>query len=302
MTAASRAQADWTRRSERGSLPLVRFMAWLSIAIGRRASRLLLGCITAYFFATGGKARAAVRQYLARVLGREPRLREQFAVFSTFSSTIHDRIYFLKGRFDLFDIRVHGAELFEDGRGALLMGAHLGSFEAMRSCGRAIDGRRVAMAMYEVNARLLHEVLAAIEPSAVQDIVALGRLDSMLELGERLEAGQLVGVLADRTLGAEPTLDVPFLGEPAAFPTGPMRMAAALRRPVIFMAGLYRGGNRYDIHFEKLADFSDAGAGRGDRELRVNEAVRRYAARLEHFCREAPDNWFNFHDFWKRPA
>lgn len=302
MTAASRAQADWTRRSERGSLPAVRFMAWLSVAIGRRASRLLLGAITAYFFATGGKARAAVRQYLARVLGREPRLREQFAVFASFSSTIHDRIYFLKGRFDLFDIRVHGAGLFADRRGALLMGAHLGSFEAMRSCGRALGGRRVAMAMYEVNARLLHEVLAAIEPSAVQDIVALGRLDSMLELGERLEAGQLVGVLADRTLGAEPTIDVPFLGETAAFPTGPMRMAAALRRPVIFMAGLYRGGNRYDIHFEKLADFSDAGAGRGDRELRVNEAVRRYAARLEHFCREAPDNWFNFHDFWKRPA
>jgi predicted LPLAT superfamily acyltransferase len=302
MTATSRAQADWVRRSERGSLPIVRFMAWLSLAVGRRASRLLLGGITAYFFATGGKARAAVRAYLGRVLGREPRLREQFAVFSSFASTIHDRIYFLKGRFDLFEIRMHGAELFEGAGGALLMGAHLGSFEAMRACGRALPGRRVAMAMYEVNARLLHDVLAAIEPSAVQDIVALGRVDSMLELGERLEAGQMVGVLADRTLGAEPTIDVPFLGEPAAFPTGPMRMAAALRRPVYFMAGLYRGGNRYDIHFEKLADFTDLGAGRGDRELRVAEAVRSYAARLEHFCREAPDNWFNFHDFWKRPA
>ena len=302
MTAASRTQAEWVRRSERGSLPFVRFMAWLSVAIGRRASRMLLGAITAYFFVTGAKARACVRAYLARVLGREPRLREQFRVFSSFASTIHDRIYFLKGRFDLFDIRMHGEELFADGRGALLMGAHLGSFEAMRSCGRALPGRRVAMAMYEVNARLLHDVLAAIEPSAVQDIVALGRVDSMLELGERLEAGQMVGVLADRTLGAEPTIDVPFLGEPAAFPTGPMRMAAALRRPVIFMAGLYRGGNRYDIHFEKLADFSDLGASRGDRDQRVAEAVRSYAARVEFFCREAPDNWFNFHDFWKRPA
>jgi predicted LPLAT superfamily acyltransferase len=124
----------------------------------------------------------------------------------------------------------------------------------------------------------------------------------MLQLGERLEAGHLVGVLADRTLGKEATIDVPFLGATAAFPTGPMRMAAALRRPVVFMVGLYRGGNRYEIHFERLADFSDAEeSSRGERERLVREAVQRYAARLEHYCRAAPDNWFNFHDFWERP-
>ena len=302
MTTVTRSAAEWTRRAERGSPSLVRFMAWLSLRIGRRASRLLLLPIAAYFFASAAPARAAVRGYLRRVLGREPRLGEQLKVFSTFAATIHDRIYFLKQRFDLFDVRVHGAQLFEEERGALLMGAHLGSFEAMRACGRAaLGGRRVAMAMYEVNARLMHQVLAAIEPTAVNDIVALGHMDSMLELGERLEAGQLVGVLADRTLGGEPTLEVDFLGDKAAFPTGPMRMAAALRQPVIFMAGLYRGGNRYDIHFEPLVDFSDAGeTTRGERERRVREAVERYAARLERYCREAPDNWFNFHDFWGR--
>jgi predicted LPLAT superfamily acyltransferase len=277
-------------------------MAWLSLALGRRASRLLLAAITAYFFATSGRARRAVRAYLRRALGREPRLAERFRVFASFAATIHDRIYFLRQRFDLFDIEIHGAEPFADRRGALLMGAHFGSFEALRACGRAIGGRRVAMAMYEVNARLLHGVLAAIEPAAARDIVALGRMESMLELGERLEAGQLVGVLADRTLGAEPTVALPFLGAPAAFPTGPMRMAAALRRPVFFMAGIYRGGNRYEIHFEPLVDFSDLDdAPRGERDRRVREAVARYAARLEHYCREAPDNWFNFHDFWARP-
>jgi predicted LPLAT superfamily acyltransferase len=124
----------------------------------------------------------------------------------------------------------------------------------------------------------------------------------MLVLGERLDAGYLVGVLADRSLGNEPTVEVAFLGAPAAFPTGPMRMAAALRQPVIFMVGLYRGGNRYEIHFERIADFSgEEELRRGDRELRVREAVQRYAERLEHHCRAAPDNWFNFHDFWARP-
>jgi predicted LPLAT superfamily acyltransferase len=134
----------------------------------------------------------------------------------------------------------------------------------------------------------------------VHDIVALGRADSMIELAQRLDEGALVGILADRTLGDEPALMIPFLGEPAPFPTGPMRMAAALRRRVIFMAGLYRGGNRYAIRFEEIADFADLeGLTRAAREQRVNEGVAAYAATLERHAREAPFNWFNFHDFWR---
>lgn len=293
--------ADWTRARERGSLPLIRFMAWMSVKLGRPFTRVLMRIIAAYFLAFGGRSRRAIRDYLARCLGRAPTVGELYASYLAFGSTLHDRIYFLKGRFALFDIAVDGLEVLPAG-GALLMGAHLGSFEAMRACGRGLGRRRVVMAMYEDNARRINGVLAAIEPAALADVVALGRVDAMLRLTECLDEGALVGFLADRTLGDEPALAVPFLGEPAYFPTGPMRMAAALRRPVIFMTALYRGANRYEIHFERLADFGDLeGASRAERERRVAEAVAAYAARVEHYCRAAPDNWFNFHDFWRRP-
>ena len=291
------APADWTRRRERGSLPLVRFMAWLSLAIGRGPSRVLLRAIAAYFFVASPAARAASRDYLRRCLGREPRVAERYAHFFTFSATVHDRLYFLRNRTDLFEVQVVGNELLPAG-GVLLFGAHLGSFEALRAAGHTHGQRRVTMAMYEVNARLLNNVLAALAPELLRDIVPLGTVDSMLTLNERLEAGDLVGILADRTLGAEPAVRVPFLGEDASFPTGPMRMAAALRRPVFLMVGLYRGGNRYEVRFEQIADFS--GASR-DRDAAVRAAVEAYARRLEHYCREAPFNWFNFFDFWKRP-
>jgi len=289
--------SEWTRRGERGSVPLYRFMVWFSLRMGRGPARVLLRIIAAYFLAFGGAARRASAQYLTRCLGRAPTVAEQYALFFSFASTVHDRVFFLKGRFELFDIEVHGADLFDE-RGAFLMGAHLGSFEALRAAGR-LAHRRVAMAMWEENARNISAVLSAIDPALANDIVALGRIDSMLELRQRLEDGALVGVLADRTLGEEPTIAVDFLGAPAAFPTGPMRMAAALRQRVIFMTALYRGGNRYEIHFERLADFSgEEGMRRGERGERVNEAVARYAGRLAHYCRVAPDNWFNFHRFW----
>ena len=292
------ATSEWTQRRERGSLPLLRFMVWVSLSLGRRISRMLLRLIAAYFLLFGAAARRQSSRFLERALGRKPTLAERYRLFFNFASTVHDRVYFIKGRFELFDIRLYGAGHFNE-HGTLLMGAHLGSFEAMRACGKHLAHRHVVMAMFPDNARRLNSVLTAIEPTALQDVVPLGRMDSMLELGARLDDGALVGVLADRRLGDEPTLAIPFLGHPAPFVIGPMRMAAALRRRVIFMTGLYRGGNRYEIHFEPLADFSNLdGASRAEREARVHEAIGAYASRLEGFAQQAPDNWFNFHDFW----
>jgi predicted LPLAT superfamily acyltransferase len=293
--------SEWARRSERGSVPLLRFMVWASLKVGRAPARVLLRLIVVYFLVFARSSRLASRQFLERCLGRAPTLAEQYGLFLSFASTIHDRIFFLKDRFDLFEFEIHGTELIED-EGMLLMGAHFGSFEALRACGRHMAKRRVTMAMYEENARKIAAVLAAVDPSAPRDIVALGHVESMLELGACLEEGALVGVLADRTLGNEAVIRVPFLGPPAPFPTGPMRIAAALRRRVLFMTGTYRGGNRYEIRFQPLADFTDLeGMSRGEREQRVQEGVVAYARLLERCARDAPDNWFNFHDFWGRP-
>jgi predicted LPLAT superfamily acyltransferase len=292
----------WVRSRERGSMPLIRFMAWFSLAAGRSVSRVLLRGIALYFFVFGTPARHAVRAFLTRCLGRAPTLREQYRTIFSFAATIHDRVYFLKDRFDLFEIEVHGNELFHAEGGALLMGAHLGSFEAMRACGRALIHRKVAMAMYGAGAQKVTAVLEAIAPGSSRDIVALGEVGSMLALTQKLEEGALVGVLADRTFGNEPAVPIPFMGAPAPLPTGPMRMAAALRQRVIFMTGLYRGGNRYELHFEPLADFTALeGLSRAERDAKVRAAMEAYAARLEHHARSAPHNWFNFFDFWGAP-
>jgi predicted LPLAT superfamily acyltransferase len=148
------------------------------------------------------------------------------------------------------------------------------------------------MVMYEDNARMLNETLAALGPAARQDVIALGRVDAMLRVRDFLDDGGVAGVLGDRGLDEAGTTSTPFLGAPARFPLGPMRMAAMLRRPALFMAGLYLGGNRYALHFEPLADFG------ATPPPRPEAALAAYVACLERHCRAAPFNWFNFYDFW----
>ena len=109
--------------------------------------------------------------------------------------------------------------------------------------------------------------------------------------------------LGDRVLGTASarsgSIEIPFLGVPALFSDGPLRLAMLLRRRVIFMVGLYLGGHRYDVRFETLADFSAAPADPAAREQLVQATLRDYVARLERLCREAPYNWFNFYDYWR---
>ena len=297
-------QAEWTTRPERSNMLMLRVMSWISLTLGRPLSRAVLVGISLYFLLFSPRARGASRAYLARALGRPPRWFERFRHFHSFATCIHDRVYLLHGRYDLFDIQVHGREVFDaayaKGQGLFLMGAHMGSFELARAVGRQQPGLRVAMVMYEENARQINAALAAISPTSVQDIIPLGQLDSMLQVQARLDEGVVLGVLADRALDTGPTLTLPFLGRPAAFPLGSMRLAAMLRRPVVFMTGLYLGGNRYAIHFEALADFTHVE--RAGRDAAIRQAVTAYAACLERHCRAAPFNWFNFFDFWQPPS
>jgi predicted LPLAT superfamily acyltransferase len=296
----SRPRAQWASSPERGSLTLLRMMTFVSLRLGRPVGRFILYFIALYFFLFAPTARRHSREYLRRALGRTPAARDRFRQVFNFASVILDRLYLVNERYDLFEVSIEGEELMREGllrgNGAFLMGAHIGSFEIVSALGRRRPGLRVAMAMYEENARKVTAMLKALNSANRAEVIALGQIEAMLRIRERLDEGVFVGILGDRSFGGEPGLLVDFLGRPALFPLGPMRAAAVLRRPVYFMLGIYKGGNRYRVVFEELADFSNTCS--ADREAAVEAAIRRYAALLEKYCRNEPCNWFNFFDFW----
>jgi predicted LPLAT superfamily acyltransferase len=292
---------EWMLRKERGNVFWLRVMSALSVGVGRRVSRVVLHGIALYFVVAAGAARKASRAYLDRCLGRRATWVDVYRHVHAFASTIHDRVYLLNDRHDLFDLHTRPEELQAvldcvEQQGAILLGAHLGSFQVLRSLACADPRLKVSMAMYPENARRINQALAAINPQAVQDIIALGQVDSMLRVNQALKQRGLVGILADRAVGPDDCVPVPFLGAPAPFATGPFRLAALMKRPVFFMVGLYRGGNRYDVHFELLHDPQRDGA--GSRDAVIHAMLTRYVGALERHCRSAPTNWFNFFDFW----
>lgn len=294
--------AEWKQRREAGGWLAI----WLIRAIarhgGRRLARLFLYPITLYFLLRRGAERRASRAYLARVLGRPATLGDVARHLHTFSTTILDRVFLLGENTRRFDVTVTGLDglhaQLDQGRGVLLFGSHLGSFEVLRVLARQRPDYTLRVVLDKAHSPAMTQLLDALNPEIAATVID-GSQDGpsiMLAIQEAAEQRALIALLVDRTQPGEPAVDAPFLGAPAEFPTAPWLIAAVLKVPVSLAFGLYRGGNRYDLVFEAFSD--GVQIPRRERAVAVPALIRRYAARLEHYARSAPYNWFNFYDFW----
>jgi predicted LPLAT superfamily acyltransferase len=313
-TPPERATAAWARAPERSNTAMLRLMAWIAVAGGRTLARLVLVPIALYFLFFSPRQARHSRRFLARAMGREAGWSDGYRHIHTFASTILDRVYLLREGLTRFDVEVRGADALRaavsSDPGAFLVGGHLGSFEVLHAVGEQVGGMDVKMIMYPDNAHMVNQALAALAPGRAVPIIELGRPASMLAVRDHLDAGGLAGMLGDRALHDAAAADaasisrqvrLPFLGVETDFVDAPMRLAALLRRRVFFMAGVYRGGNRYEVMFHPIADFRGiTGVGAGQpREAAIRDGVAAYVAALEVAARSAPYNWFNFHDFWR---
>lgn len=294
---------QWLDRPEAGSAFGYRLISTFALLCGRTAARLVLYPITAFFLLRRGPERRAARAYLTRALGRDATWRDIAKQFFCFAAVILDRVFLLSESFKRFDIRVHGLDglrsQWSKQQGVLVFGSHLGSFDALRVLGEIRSDVKVRVVLDTEQNPALTRILNTFNPELARSIIN-ARQDgtvTTLAIKEALDEGALVTLLVDRARPGNQVTLVDFLGRPAPIPTGPWQIAAALKVPVVLCFGLYRGGNRYDLHFEVFAE--TLRVERPNREASLNAIVQRYADRLGHYTRSAPYNWFNFYDFWQ---
>lgn len=290
---------SWAAQPERGALALTRAGLALVRRFGWVAGRPLARAAASWFLVTSPAARAASRDYLGRVLGCPVRGSQVARHFAAFAAAILDRVMLACGRADDFHIDVDGLPALlatlERPSGAILLGAHVGSFEVLRTL--AADAPVPVWAlMYRRNGGALTALLDQAAPALRERIIEIGDTASMIRAGECLDRGEMVGILADRGPSGHRTISVPFLGSPAPFPAGPVLVAATLGAPVFLCYAIRTAHRRYRIGIEPFADRIILR--REHRAADLTAHISRYAAALERLCRAHPYQWFNFFPFW----
>jgi predicted LPLAT superfamily acyltransferase len=297
--------ADWRKIPEAGTVFGIRLLVLFARIFGRRIAGWFLYILAFYYAIIRGTARRASRDYLRRI-GQPATFRNVVRHIHTFAQVSLDRLFFLTGKVKSFEFEQRNHELIvqaaKSGRGMLLLGAHLGSFEVMR-CRAKEFGVPINVVVDFTNAERINGVLRSLAPDIDTRLISLGTdpLAAMLAIRAAIDRGELVAILGDRKPSAKTgnsrVVVTEFLGADAAFPAGPWLLAHSLKCPVYFVAGVYTRPNHYALHFEFLAD--EVRLDRRERAVALERYARTYAAMLETYARSAPLNWFNFFDFWR---
>lgn len=309
----------WSETRERKGLWGIRLMLKIYRVLGYRAFQLLLYPVIGYFWLTGGKQRKASDAWLERV--REVAAQRAIALpyplstfrhFMRFGESMLSKLASWQGDNTLNDAVLVNPDVCEahiaSGRGTLILASHLGDIESCRAIGALNHRITVNALVFTEHAERFNQVMKEINPQALVNLIQVSQMgpDTAMLLQEKLDAGEWVAIVGDRTSASRHqrgehsrVIWSDFLGKPAAFPQGPFILAAALKAPVMLMFGI-RQERRLHIYCESFAD--PLILPRANRLPALQETVDRYAARLEHYSLLAPHDWFNFYDFWQHPA
>lgn len=302
------AKAQWARETESGSVRQLRLMRWLALNAPAGFTNALIWTISLIYAAqTNRPSTRASGIYLRRILKKAPGLRERHNHARTFAHVFLDRVKFLSHGPDRFLIEAQGQELIEHqhntGRGGVLLGAHFGSFEALRSFDTTLPGLRVRYLMFPEHAPASTALLNELNAETASRVISLtDGLQAMIQVHEALTRGEFVAFLGDRQPGesTRSQLTVPFLGDSINLPTSPYIAAIAARVPLFLCVAPRLGKNHYAINFFELYDGSPVP--RAERKDRIAGITDAYARHLERLCHRHPYNWFNFYDIWDEPG
>ncbi len=189
------------------------------------------------------------------------------------------------------DITISGAEHLRAaraaGRGAVLVTAHYGNWEAARIAALR-TGFETGIIYRAFNNRYADRFALAFIACAGRPVLQKGH--GMRKLLAHVARGGFVMILVDQRNSGAPFLD--FLGRPAETSTiaaDVARRAGAALIPVRAMRNI--AGRRFDVTFEAPVTGTDSRA-------MMAEVNRRIAAWVE----AAPEQWFWFHRRWRSTA
>lgn len=297
----------WSEISESGTYWGMYITLMFYRVFGWYAMNIILLPIIAYFYLFKPAARHASMTYLSQIhrhMGlTPPGAWDNFRHFLSFGNNLVDRVAAWSGDIKREDIQFENRATLirhsNEHAGGLLFTAHLGNLEMTRALIGGVSTVKMNILVFTHHAPQINRLMQKINADAQVNLIQISTVgpDTIELLDKLISKGEFVVIAADRTSPNSPgrVTSANFLGRPACFPQGPFILASLLQCPVYLMVCIKRQG-RYKIQLETFADPIELP--RKQRTQALQHYVQRFSNRLEYFCTLAPDQWFNFFDFW----
>lgn len=197
-----------------------------------------------------------------------------------------------------FEGENHLREMAAQGKGGLLIGAHMGNWEVAGELLDRIDAK-VHVVLYDAEHE---EIKRLFEKQKIERnfnaIVIKNDFSHLLKIKQAFDNNELVVMHGDRYLDKSSTMIFNFMGKPARFSTSPLYFASRCQVPVSFVFTLKDSLFQYHFYATKPCVF-DYPANLKTRKEQIKNMVEVYVSHLETILRKYPTQWFNYFPYWE---
>lgn len=292
---------EWEGKTRGGSFGY-RFFILLIKLLGIRTAYGFLCLVVVYFIPFAPRATRSIWKYVREIL-QYSRLRSICFLFLNYyrlGQTLIDKVAIGSGRTDAYHFDFGKQyesflNILDSGKGAILVGAHVGSWE-IGAPFFSKYGKKMHIVMYDAEYHKIKDILARNIQAAPYKIIPVNEdnLTHVFRINEALNRKEYICFQGDRFTEGSPTLTTVFMGKEAHFPAGPYHLASRMNVPVIFYFAMREKGMRYSFHFV-LAEPPEKGKGSAPSHF----LLQQYVTALENILHRYPEQWFNYYDFWK---
>lgn len=181
------------------------------------------------------------------------------------------------------------------GKGVIAATGHLGMWQLAPYLARLRGLARFCVAMAEEPNRSVQEFEKRFR-DRFEIVYTTGSPFASLRLAQVLREGAVLGMQIDRNIGGQ-VLEIPFFGQPVAFPIGPALLARITGASIVpnFFVVEEEAGRRRVLHYiEPAIEVAHT----RDRDGDIRQATAAVVAVYERFVRRYPTQWYHFYDFF----
>jgi predicted LPLAT superfamily acyltransferase len=296
--------AEWNGKTN-ASLLGVRIFVFILNHLGLKIAYFFLRFVALYYFLFAFRSNKNLYFYFHQVLKYKKFTAwlKMYKNYYVFGQTILDKVALLAGVKTKFTINHDGGtnldKLAENGKGGILISAHLGNWEI---AGQLLNrlGTNFNILMYENEKENIKKFMDEVEKKKNIKIIAIKDDDMghIIELHNAFTNNELVVMHGDRFRQNAQTAEAQFLGKTAKFPAGPFILAARFGVPISIVFAVKETASHY--HFFASDPIEVKRSRTADQTASaVQSLLGRYIAEVEAMVYKYPEQWFNYFPFWK---
>jgi predicted LPLAT superfamily acyltransferase len=269
--------------------------------LGVAPAYFLLRFVSLYYFLFAWRSSSFIYRYFLHRHGF-PKLKSFLKVYANyyvFGQTLLDKIVVMAGIGNRFTYNFDGEKylhaIVEEGKGGILLSAHVGNWEAAGHLLRRLN-TRINVVMFDGEHERIKAYMDEVTGGRNFNVIVIrDDMSHVYAIGEALQKNELICLHADRFLEGSKTEVLRFLGADAKFPTGPFILAATFRVPVAVVFAFKETSSHYHFYGSELL-IRKEGESKPDYTRRL---MQTFIRELQEKIKRYPEQWFNYYNFWE---